>query len=94
MPVGYNEGVDLRLSNKGVLLVRGQICPIIGRVSMNMTTIDISGLQNPKEGEEVVVFSNNPDDRNSVENVGKTCGIRNPRELLVRFPSYLRREVV
>ncbi|MBI4053879.1 MAG: alanine racemase [Candidatus Doudnabacteria bacterium] len=94
VPVGYNEGVDLRLSNKGVLLVRGQICPIIGRVSMNMTTIDISGLQNPKEGEEVVVFSNNPDDRNSVENVGKTCGIRNPRELLVRFPSYLRREVV
>lgn len=94
VPAGYNEGVDLRLSNKGVFQVRGQICPIVGRVSMNITTIDVSALQDAKLEEEVVIFSRNPDHENSVENAIKACGIRNPREILVHIPAYLRREII
>ncbi len=42
VPVGYNEGVDRRLSNKGCFKVGNVFCPLAGRVSMNMSSIDVS----------------------------------------------------
>lgn len=42
VPVGYNDGVSWRLSNRGEVLVRGQRAPIAGRVSMDYTTIDVT----------------------------------------------------
>ncbi|KKR83865.1 MAG: Alanine racemase [Candidatus Daviesbacteria bacterium GW2011_GWA2_40_9] len=42
LPIGYFDGVDRRLSNQGAFLVEGVKCPIVGRVSMNITTIDLS----------------------------------------------------
>lgn len=94
VPAGYNEGVDLRLSNKGVFKVQGQMCPIVGRVSMNITTIDVTALKGAKLEEEVMIFSRNLHDENSVENATRACGSKNPRELLVHIPAYLRREIV
>ncbi|MBI5127558.1 alanine racemase [Candidatus Roizmanbacteria bacterium] len=58
LPVGYNDGVDRILSNKGKVLVRGIICPIIGRVSMNITTVDVSKVKNIKVGDEVEIIFN------------------------------------
>lgn len=73
LPIGYYDGVDRRLSNKGIVMVDGIKCPIIGRVSMNMTTIDISKVPNPYTGQDVFVYSNNRTDPNSVDNVAKLC---------------------
>ena len=94
VPAGYNEGVDLRLSNKGAFLVRGRVCPIVGRVSMNITTIDVTGLSDAKLEEEAIIFSRNPQDENSVERATRVCGLKNPREILIHIPAYLRREIV
>ena len=44
LPLGYNDGLDRRLSGIGLVSMDGVTCPIIGRVSMNLTTIDLSHL--------------------------------------------------
>jgi alanine racemase len=53
VPVGYNDGVSWRLSNRGEVLVRGQRAPIVGRVSMDYTTIDVTDI--PKVAVEDIV---------------------------------------
>mgnify|MGYP005849936341 CR=1 FL=1 len=55
-PLGYSDGVDRGLSNKGFVLVRGQRCPIIGNVSMNVTTVDVTDALGVSVGDEVVLM--------------------------------------
>lgn len=66
VPVGYYEGIDRRLSNKGVMLVAGIPCPLVGRISMNMSSIDITNVPDARVGDAVVGISRNPNDMNSV----------------------------
>lgn len=89
LPLGYFEGVDRRLSNCGFVKIKGEFCPIVGRVSMNITTVDVSHVD-AKAGDEVIVISANKDDKNSVENIAKTCRTI-PYDILVHIPSQLRR---
>jgi len=93
VPVGYNEGVDRRLSNKGFYKIDGKSCPIIGRVSMNISSIDVSAVKDVHLEQEAVVISANPADQNSVENIAKLCGCIS-YEILVHIPQHLRRVVV
>lgn len=93
VPIGYHEGVDLRLSNKGFFKVNNEFCSIIGRVSMNITTIDVSDVKQVKVGDEVIAISELEGDINSVKNITKT--IRSiPYEVLVKLPPQLRRYLV
>ncbi|MBI2621603.1 MAG: alanine racemase [Candidatus Levybacteria bacterium] len=73
LPIGYNDGVDRRLSNKGFVQVNGIYCQIIGRVSMNITVIDVTDVKNPRVGQKVIIFSNRPKDKNSIFNVSQVC---------------------
>lgn len=41
---GYGDGIPTSVSNRGSALIRGRRCPILGRVSMDQTAIDVSGL--------------------------------------------------
>lgn len=93
IPVGYYEGVDRRLSNKGFVQVKGAMCPIVGRVSMNMTTVDVTDVADVKEGSEVIVISTHSEDKNSVANIAQTCNTI-PYDILVHIPSTLRRTII
>ena len=93
IPVGYAEGVDRRLSSKGSILVRGTSCPIIGRVSMNITSLDISNVADVHVGDEVTVISPNAADPNGVEAIADLCGTI-PYEILVHIPAHLRRVII
>jgi|SRR5579872_464687 len=93
VPVGYFEGVDRKLSNCGFFEVGGVVCPIIGTVSMNITTIDVSKVPNVKAGDPVVLISSDPSAVNSVENIAKQIGTIG-REILVHIPQHLRRTVI
>lgn len=93
LPLGYYDGVDRKLSNKGIVQIMGIDCPILGKVSMNITTIDITHLKNPQIGEEVIVYSNNSSDKNSIENIAKTCN-KIPYEILVNLAESTRRVVI
>lgn len=93
LPIGYNDGVDRRLSAKGFVTVAGRSCPILGFASMNMTTIDLSKVENPSVGQEVVVFSESPGDPNSIENAAQIARTT-PYDLLVHLVSSTRREII
>jgi alanine racemase len=93
IPVGYYEGIDRRLSNKGSVQIKGITCPIVGRVSMNMTTLDVTDVADVKEGDEVIVISGHQEDKNSVMSMAQTCNTI-PYDILVHIPSTLRRVVV
>ncbi len=45
LPVGYWDGLDRRLSNKGKVLINNQLASIVGRISMNLCAVDITGLK-------------------------------------------------
>ncbi|MFA6554144.1 MAG: alanine racemase [Candidatus Paceibacterota bacterium] len=98
IPVGYFEGVDRKLSNIGAIeVVHGStnqktICPIIGRVSMNITSIDISGISDVSIGTEVIVISNNPSNKNSIQSISKLCGTIE-YERAVHIPEHLKRVI-
>ncbi len=51
---GYADGLPLALSNRGSVLIAGKRCPIVGRISMDYTTIDVTDLSDIKAGDEVV----------------------------------------
>lgn len=93
IPCGYAEGLDRRLSNQGSVLVKDQSCPIVGRNSMNITTIDVSHIPDIKAGDEVVVFSADDSHVNSIANSAKLCHTI-PHELLVHIQSSLRRNII
>ena len=71
IPAGYYDGVERRLSNKGFFKVKEQFCPILGKVCMNITVIDVSEIENPKVGDKVIIYSRNDNDKNSVKNTAK-----------------------
>lgn len=56
IPIGYSSGYSRSLSNKGLLLVCGQICRVIGVVNMNMIIADITNVTDAKVGDEVIVI--------------------------------------
>lgn len=93
LPIGYNDGVDRRLSNLGFVKIDGVFCPINGRVSMNITTVDLSKVKGAFVGQEVVVISEVRGDLNSAENIAKTIGTI-PHDVLVGLSGEIKREVV
>ncbi len=56
VPVGYADGLQRRLSNRGWMLVRGKRAPIAGRVCMDLTMIDVGGIPGAQTGDEVVIL--------------------------------------
>jgi alanine racemase len=56
LPVGYADGLNRLLSNRGWVLIRGQEAPIAGRVSMDQTTVDVTAIPGVAIGDEVVLL--------------------------------------
>lgn len=65
--VGYADGYPRALSNQGRMLVRGQYAPIVGRVCMDQTMIDVSHIPDVQEGDEVVLVGKQGENILSVE---------------------------
>lgn len=53
---GYADGLPLALTNRGHVFIGGKRCKIIGRISMDYTTVDVSEVENVKAGDEVICF--------------------------------------
>lgn len=56
LTVGYADGLDRKLSNRGHVLIGGTAAPILGRVSMDLTVVDITHLPRAAVGDEVVLI--------------------------------------
>jgi alanine racemase len=75
VPAGYADGVPRSLSGHGAVLIGGRRCPIAGRVSMDLTAVDVTDLPAPPaRGDEVVFFGRQGDARLSVDEVARAAG--------------------
>lgn len=88
--IGYNDGYPWSLSNRGWMAIDGQRCPVVGRVCMDVTLLDVTTLNTTVEaGDEVVVFG--PEDPEpSLLELAKLAGTI-PYELLTRISPRVRR---
>ena len=88
LSVGFADGLDRRLSNRGGVLLGGSLCPIVGAISMDLTIIDLSAAMSARVGDEAVLLGARPLDADTVaQQIGGVpyevlCGItsRVPRE--------------
>lgn len=62
IPVGYGDGYSLALSNLGEALINGRRAPIVGRVSMDLCTIDVTNIPDCAVGDEVVLLGKQGDE--------------------------------
>jgi alanine racemase len=84
VPIGYNDGYDRALSNVGEMIVRGIPVPVVGRVSMDWITIDVTDVPGVQVEDQVTVIGTDGDNRVTVEDLARkietisyeiTCGI-------------------
>ncbi len=56
LAIGYADGLRRTLSNRGRVLVRGQFAPVVGRISMDLTIVDVTDVAGAEAGDEVVII--------------------------------------
>jgi alanine racemase len=56
LPVGYADGYNRQLSNRGRVIVREHYAPIVGRISMDLTLADVTGIPGINVGDEVILL--------------------------------------
>jgi alanine racemase len=56
LPVGYADGYPRLLSNRARVIVGGEYAPVVGRVSMDLTIVDVSNIHSVAVGDEVVLI--------------------------------------
>jgi len=56
LPVGYADGFNRQLSNRGRVIVRDHYAPIVGQISMDLTLVDVTGIPGVAVGDEVILL--------------------------------------
>jgi alanine racemase len=92
LPLGYYEGMNRALSNVGHVKIGEYYAPIVGRVCMNHTMISLEGID-AVVGDSVVVYSNNRNDKNSIDAIAVTHNLFN-YNMLTALSSDVRRKLV
>jgi alanine racemase len=84
IPIGYEDGLPRVLSNNGSVIINGHYAPIVGRISMDWTIIDVTDVPNVKLEDEVIIIGEQSGLRVSAEDLARnsktisyeiTCGI-------------------
>jgi alanine racemase len=89
IPVGYADGFRRAPRHWGEVLVRGRRAPIVGRVCMDQTMIDVTHIPDVRQGDEVVLIGEQGDERITAEDVAERLGTINYEvvcEILARVP--------
>ncbi|MEP6715676.1 MAG: alanine racemase [Terriglobia bacterium] len=74
LAAGYADGVQHRLSNRGKVIAGGRYAPIVGTVSMDLTTIDISQSPQMRAGDEVTLLGREGDVSLDAQQIARTAG--------------------
>ena len=62
VPAGYADGLDRRLEGRGAAIVRGRRAPIVGAISMDMLTVDVTDIEDVAPGDEVIFLGSTGSD--------------------------------
>jgi alanine racemase len=71
LAIGYADGYDRSLSNRGFVLVRGRRAPIVGAVCMDLTMVDVTDVPGAAVGDEVVLWGRQGEAEIAVSEVGE-----------------------
>jgi alanine racemase len=74
LPVGYADGYNRLLSNRGEVLVRGQRARIAGRVTMDQTMVDVTDIADAAIGDEVVLLGQQGSERVTADDLAAHTG--------------------
>lgn len=94
LPIGYADGLPRGLSNNGAVLINEIEAPIVGRISMDWTTIDVSDAGVVDEGTDVTIIGRDKNSEIRVEDISRrmntisyeiTCGISNRVPRVYRY---------
>lgn len=77
LPLGYADGYSRLLSSRGEVLIHGQLAPIVGRVCMDQSMVDVGRIPDVQIGDEVVVFGRQGEAVMPVEKVAAMFGTIN-----------------
>jgi alanine racemase len=77
LPVGYDDGYNRLLSNKGEVLVRNCRAPVVGRVSMCLTTVDVTEVPGIQADDEVVLLGRQGDQEITADDIAAKIGTIN-----------------
>ncbi|CAN5298171.1 alanine racemase [soil metagenome] len=91
IPIGYHDGYSRSFSNRGQVIINGVFAPVVGRISMDWTILDVTDVQNVKVNDEVILIGEQNNLKITAEDLAKsddtisyeiTCGInrRVPRK--------------
>ena len=74
LPVGYADGYSRLLSNRGEVLIGGRRAPVVGRVSMDLVTVDVTDLPAAALADEVVLLGRQGDEEITAEEIAAKIG--------------------
>lgn len=93
LPIGYYDGFDRKFSNRGHVLINGKKAPIRGRVCMNITMVDISGIPNVELENEVTLLGGNKNEEITAEHLAALADTIN-YEITTRINERIPRIIV
>ncbi len=93
VPVGYADGLSRLLSSKGEMLVRGKKAPILGRVCMDLTMIDVTFIDGVILNDEVVIIGNQGEESITADEIAAKTGTISYEVLTSIAPRVTRRFV-
>jgi alanine racemase len=74
LAAGYADGIPHRLSNKGRVIAKGHFAPIIGAVSMDLTTIDVTHVPKMEVGDAVTILGSEGDISIDAQQIARVAG--------------------
>ncbi len=77
LPIGYANGYLRKFANQAFVLVHGVRCPVIGRVSMDMVTIDVTHVDGVEPGDDVVLLGSQGQEHISADDLARIAGTIN-----------------
>jgi alanine racemase len=90
IPVGYSDGYDRKLSGSGRVIINGAYAPIVGRVAMNMITVDVTDIKGVKQEDEVILLGKDKKLEVSAEELAEKIGTIN-YEVVSRINPLIKR---
>lgn len=93
VPIGYCHGFSRNLSNLGKVLIHGKILPVVGTVTMNAISVDVTDLKEVQKRDEVVIIGRQKRNEITVASFGESTQQVN-YELLTRLPHDIPRKII
>ncbi len=74
LPIGYADGYRRALSNRAAVLVGGRRCPVVGRVTMDQTMVDVTGVPGARVGDDAVLLGRQGAAEVPAAELARLCG--------------------